>query len=182
MEVGRIEAPHFLYMDLKEFIRRWDKVAKLRQVLVKKVHSDLSQFEEYICEQLYSGVDGDENPLSPGYTDDPYFNIYKNPKKAAEDYKNWKTKIQRPKPSYLGFSARNNNTPNLIIRGDFYSSITAIPISDGVRLVSIGVSFGSDVENKYGSQIFKVSEKACNHYMTYRLIPKMENYIKECGV
>lgn len=170
-------------MDFKEYIRRWGKLSKgLQDTLVKKMHSDATQFEEYIREQLYSGVDGDENPLTPSYMDDPYFSVYKNPKKAAEDYKNWKTKIQRPKPSYLGFSARSNNTPNLIIRGDFYSSITAIPISDGVRIVTMGVSFGSDIEGKYGSKIFNVSDKARNHYVEYRLLPKIENYIKECGL
>ena len=109
-------------------------------------------------------------------------NIYKNPKKAAEKYKNWKTRIQRPKPSYLGFPARNNNTPNLIIRGDFYSSITAIPISDGVKIVSYGVSFGADIESKYGSQIFKVSTKAREHYIMYRLIPHIDKFTKQCGI
>ena len=170
-------------MDFKEYIRRWTKLSKgLQGTLVKKMHSDVSQFEEYIREQLYSGVDGDEIPLTPGYMDDPYFDTYKNPKKAAENYKNWKTRIQRPKPSYLGFSARNNNTPNLIIRGDFYSSITAIPISDGVRIVTLGVSFGTDIEQKYGSRIFKVSERAKKFYMEYRLMPKIESYIKDCGL
>ena len=119
------------------------------------MEKDAPQFEEYVREQLYSGVDGDENPLIPGYTEDPYFKktYGEHWKKNAERYKNWKTKIQKPKPSYLGFSARGNNTPNLIIRGDFYSSITAIPISNGIRIASYGVSFGSDIEKKYGYKI-----------------------------
>ena len=73
-------------------------------------------------------------------------------------------------------------TPNLIIRGDFYSSITAIPISDGVRIVSYGVEFGTDIERKYGSQIFKISDKAGSHYVEYRLLPKIERFFNECGL
>ena len=175
--------PIFFCMELKEYINRWKRLSdNLKPQLVKKMHQDVPQFEEYIREQLFSGVDGNEEPLKPGYMEDPYFNDFKNPKKAAEWYKNWKTRIQPPKPSYLGFSARGNNTPNLIIRGDFYSSITAIPISDGVRIVSYGVAFGADIERKYGSQIFKISEKAGSHYMEYRLLPKIERFIKECGL
>lgn len=171
-------------MDFKEYVKRWKRFSsELEDVLIDKMHSDTSQFEEYIREQLFSGIDGDEIPLRPSYTDDPYFKEnYKDPARAAERYKNWKTKIQPPKPSYLGFHARGNSTPNLIIRGDFYSSITAIPISDGIRIVSEGLSFGSDIERKYGSRIFKVSSKAKQHYMTYRLLPKMERFLKECGL
>jgi hypothetical protein len=170
-------------MEFKEYVNRWKKLSSgLKPQLVDGMHQDISQFEEYIREQLYSGVDGNENALTPGYMEDPYFDGFKNPKKAAEWYKNWKARIQPPRPSYLGFSARNSNTPNLIIRGDFYSSITAIPISDGVRIVSYGVAFGADIERKYGSQIFKISEKAGSHYMEYRLLPKIERFIKECGL
>lgn len=183
MEVGRSDSPHLFYMEFSEYVNRWKKFAdNLESQLVKKMHQDAPQFEEYIREQLYSGVDGDERPLTPGYMEDPYFQIYKDPKKAAEQYKNWKTKIQPPKPSYLGFRARGNNTPNLIIRGDFYSSITAIPISDGVRIISYGVEFGTDIERKYGSQIFKISDKAGSHYVEYRLLPKIERFFNECGL
>lgn len=170
-------------MEFREYVNRWKKFSdNLEKVLVKKMHDDGPQFEEYIREQLYSGVDGNENALKPGYMQDPYFNEFKDPVKAATAYKNWKTKIQPPKPSYLGFSARNNNTPNLIIRGDFYSSITAIPITEGVRIVSFGVEFGTDIERKYGSQIFKISNKAGSHYVKYRLLPKIERYFKDCGL
>lgn len=170
-------------MTLEEYARCWKKLADSIQPMIRdKMERDVPQFEEYIREQLYSGVDGDESPLIPGYTEDPYFKktYGEHWKKNAERYKNWKTKIQKPKPSYLGFSARGNNTPNLIIRGDFYSSITAIPISNGIRIASYGVSFGSDIEKKYGYKIFKVSSKARRHYVTYRLMPSIEKFIRRC--
>lgn len=170
-------------MTLGEYAICWGKLADgLVSAVRDKMERDAPQFEEYIREQLYSGVDGDENPLTPGYTEDPYFKeMYgERWRRNAERYKNWKTKIQRPKPSYLGFSARGNNTPNLIIRGDFYDSITTIPLTDGIRIASYGVSFGNEIERKYGSRIFKVSGKAGSHYVTYRLMPAIDKFIRRC--
>ena len=99
-------------MTLEEYARCWKKLADGIQPMIRdKMERDVPQFEGYIREQLYSGVDGDESPLIPGYTEDPYFKkaYGEHWRKNAERYKNWKTKIQKPKPSYLGFSARGNN-------------------------------------------------------------------------
>lgn len=183
MEVGRSNSPHFLYMELKQYFNGWKKLAdNLEDVLVSQVHDNKGLFEEFITEQLYSGVNGDENPLRPKYSEDPYFNMFKNPKAEAERYKKWKAKIQPPARSYLGFSPRDIDTPNLIIRGDFYASITAIPIAEGVSIITQGVEFGSDVERKYGSVIFKVGDKARAHYVEYYMLPRIMKFIKECGL
>lgn len=61
-------------MTLEEYARCWKKLADGIQPMIRdKMERDVPQFEEYIREQLYSGVDGDESPLIPGYTEDPYF-------------------------------------------------------------------------------------------------------------
>jgi hypothetical protein len=184
MEVGRVNLPTFLFsMELKEYISSWKKLADgLENVLVKQMHDNKSLFEEFITEQLYSGINGNELPLRPRYSEDPYFNIFKNPKDAAQRYKKWKAKIQPPASSYLGFTPRDIDTPNLIIRGDFYSSITAIPIADGISITSQGLTFSADIEHKYGMVIYKIGEKAKIHYMNYYLIPRINKFIKECGL
>ena len=66
--------------------------------ILYKVGDCLLYTSEYIREQLYSCVDGDESPLIPGYTEDPYFkkSYGEHWRKNAERYKNWKTKIQKP--------------------------------------------------------------------------------------
>ena len=152
MVVGRIKLPTFFNMDLEDYARGWNKFAKgLEGELIKQMHEKKELFEEFVTEQLYSGVNGDEVPLRPTYTQDPYFMQFKNPKAEAERYKKWKAKIQPPARSYLGFRPRNIDTPNLIIRGDFYSSITAVPIADGVMIASQGLMFSADIENKYGN-------------------------------
>ena len=127
--------PLFLNMELGDYARGWSRFANgLENELIKQMHEKKELFEEFITEQLYSGLNGDEVPLRPTYTNDPYFNMYREPKKAAERYKKWKARIQPPARSYLGFKPRDIDTPNLIIRGDFYSSITAVPIADGVMI------------------------------------------------
>lgn len=168
---------------MKQYAEGWVRLANtLEEVLVKQMHKEKGLFEEFVTEQLYSGMNGREEPLRPKYSEDPYFNAFKNPKKEAERYKKWKAKIQPPARSYLGFRPRNIDTPNLIIRGDFYSSITAIPIADGISIVSQGVEFSTDIEKKYGNVIYEIGDKARKHYIVYYMLPRILRLMKECGL
>lgn len=183
MEVGRNDSPHFLYMELKQYFEGWKRFAdNFEGVLINQLHDKKELFEEFVTEQLYSGVNGDEQPLRPKYSEDPYFNMFKHPKIEAERYKKWKAKIQPPARSYLGFRPRDVDTPNLIIRGDFYASITAIPIADGISIVSQGVEFASDIERKYGDGIYEIGNKARKHYIDYYMLPRILKLMKECGL
>lgn len=184
MVVGRSKLPTFLFnMEFGDYARGWSRFANgLENELVKQMHEKKELFEEFVTEQLYSGVNGDEVPLRPTYSQDPYFMQFKNPKAEAERYKKWKAKIQPPARSYLGFSPRNIDTPNLIIRGDFYASITAIPITDGVMIASQGLMFSSDIESKYGNVIYKIGDKAKKHYITFFMSKRIQSFMKECGL
>lgn len=166
-----------------QYLGGWSKFANgLEDVIIKQMHEKKELFEEFVTEQLYSGVNGDEVPLRPTYTQDPYFMQFKNPKAEAERYKKWKAKIQPPARSYLGLRPRNIDTPNLIIRGDFYSSITAIPIADGVMIASQGLMFSDDIEKKYGNVIYKIGDKAKRHYITFFMSKRIQSFMKECGL
>lgn len=170
-------------MDLLQYANGWKRFADgLETTLVVQMHDRKEMFEEFITEQLYSGVNGEEEPLRPKYSEDPYFNTFKNPKKEAERYRKWKMKIQPPARSYLGFRPRNADTPNLIIKGDFYASITAIPIADGISIVSQGVMFSSDIERKYGNVIYEIGDKARRHWINYYMLPRINKFMKECGL
>lgn len=166
-----------------QYLGGWSKFANgLEGELIKHIHEKRELFEEFITEQLYSGVNGDEVPLRPTYSQDPYFMQFKNPKSEAERYKKWKAKIQPPARSYLGFRPRDIDTPNLIIRGDFYSSITAVPIADGVMIASQGLMFSADIEKKYGNVIYKIGDKAKRHYITFFMSKRIQSFMKECGL
>jgi len=153
----------------------------LKPEITKIIQSNSSILTEYVREQLFAGVNGHGKNLRPTYLNDPFFKSedaghWKN---NAKGYMNWKYSIQPPRQSYLGYGPRSKETPNLIIRGDFYDSITAIPISDGVRIQSSGVSFGNEIEVKYGSIIFGISPNAKEHFYKNVFKPEFDKYISK---
>ena len=156
------------------------------RMIEDELKSDREDIEDFIQEQLYSGINGREKPLRPTYTNDPYFkevtNTAKAAKSKAEGYKKYKKKKTPPTPSYLGYQSRDENTPNLIIRGDFYSSITAHVGGGVIKIGTEGLSFGNDIEKKYGSIIFGLSPKARAYLIEYRLKPAIKKYMEKYGL
>ena len=140
----------------------------------------------YIREQLYSGLDGNENELRPSYMDDPYFRERTNSEEKARNMARWYVKhkelITPPLTSNIGFKARGKETPNLIIRGDFYESIISTVDNWRIKIETQGVSFGADVERKYGSQIFALSEKSKRHIIETYIKPAIADYLKVYGL
>lgn len=161
-----------------------EMLSGLVPMIQEQFQKDGPDVEEFIREQLYAGVDGNDQPLTPTYLDDPYFVERYGPHaaKKANNYVTYKKRITSPTPSYLGYPARDPNTPNLIIQGDFYSSITAKPITGGLRVESLGTTFGKDVESKYGSQIFGIGARSREYYFKYGLRPAIKNYLKGYGI
>lgn len=152
----------------------------------RSVKDNGALMEDYVIDQLHSGLNGREKAIRPTYLTDPWFNTkdagqwYKNP----EGYMKWKTKIRPPggAPSYLGHAPRDAKTPNLIIRGDFYDSITAVPVSGGLRMESRGTSFGADVVKKYGTVLLGVGSKGRGHFVEYVLRDDVKAYFKLFGL
>ncbi len=130
-----------------------------------------------VREQLYSGIDGNGVPLSPSYSDDPYF---REPRAGFYDeeadhwvpcfmhperYIAWKQRITPPLAGErLGLPARPTGVPNLFIVGTFHTSIQARASSNGVQIFTEGWDQGPLVEAKYGSQIFALTEQAVAHF------------------
>lgn len=144
-----------------------------------------------VREQLYSGIDGEGNSLSPSYDSDPYFtdphagffdedrghwvNCYLHP----ERYISWKQRITPPEgSSRLNLPARPSSIPNLFIIGTFHMSIDAKPSSQGVQIFTFGWDQGPLVERKYGSQIFKLSENAVKHFNESFLWPWLKSWVQ----
>lgn len=139
----------------------------------------------YITEQLYSGVNGNDKPLRPTYLNDPYFKSRESGKwyKNARGYMMWKEGITPPyASSWLGIPRRSPDTPNLIIRGDFHNSITAVPFDKGLRIESVGVSFSDDIERKYGQAIYRVGSYARRYFIEKYVKKGIEDYFRKFGV
>lgn len=155
------------------------------RMIEDELKSDKEDIEDLIQDQLQSGLNGREKPLRPTYTNDPYFKTVTKTAKAAkskaEGYKKWKKKITPPAATYL-YPARDADTPNLLIRGDFYHSITAHVGGGVIKIGTEGLSFGNDIEKKYGSIIFGLSPKARAYLIEYRLKPAIKKYMEKYGL
>lgn len=135
-----------------------------------------------ITEQLYSGVDGNGEFLSPTYDDDPYFNEFGPWHGANYAYKKWKEKITPPIRSLrLNLPPRPLNVPNLFINGTFHGSIKATRMGDVVRVYTSGFQDGPLIEQKYGEAIFKMADDAVEWFNIYALRPWLNSFIQECG-
>ena len=137
----------------------------------------------YLCvtEQLYSGLDGDGNYLTPNYDDDPFFNEPGFWHNRAEDYKAWKRSITPPKMSKeLGLDARPDNVPNLFIDGTFYSQINTRQIEYGLE-IDPGSGKGVEIVEKYGDQILSLTPTAITYFNDSVLLPWIDNFFQSCG-
>lgn len=152
--------------------------------VVRVMQENRSEVEEYIREQLYSGLNGREKPLRPTYRNDPWFRSEEagHWKGRAEQYIKWKRSITPPARSWLGYDERSADTPNLIITGEFYGSIHARPFAKGLKIGSEGTPMGADIERKYGNVIFKPGNKAVGHFVEYLLKPRLAEYCRKWGI
>jgi hypothetical protein len=85
--------------------------------------------------QLMQGLDRFGRPLSPKFSEDPYF---KKPG-AWQRYAAWKQRL---------FPETPYDTPNLIIRGDYHDSIKVIRTGDNITF-DASIHFAGDVSAKY---------------------------------
>lgn len=146
--------------------------------------SNKSLVREFVTEQLYSGVNGNDKPLRPTYLNDPWFATdeagkWKN---NAKGYAKMKKRITKPTPSFQGYPARDIYTPNLIITGEFYDSIRVSSSSKGLKIETRGSDIGTDIERKYGSAILGVGVKSREYFLEYVLNPALKNYFSKFGV
>lgn len=135
-----------------------------------------------VTEQLYSGVDGNNDYLSPTYDNDPYFNEFGRWHGASYAYKKWKEKITPPMQSpMLGLPPRRVDVPNLFITGLFHESIKASREGDVIRVYTSGFEDGPLIEKKYGEAIFKLTDTAKEYFNIYALRPWLNEFILKCG-
>ena len=127
-----------------------------------------------VSEQLYSGLDGEGEFLSPTYDNDPYFNEFGRWHGASYAYKKWKEKITPPMRSPM-------LVPNLFITGLFHESIKASREGDVMRVYTSGFRDGPLIEKKYGEAIFKLTEDAREYFNIYALRPWLNDFITNCG-
>lgn len=143
-------------------------------------HSD--DAVQAIQEQLYSGLDGNGQYLSPTYLNDPYFD---DPESRwyndALGYLQWKERITPPQSGMtLGIPPRPLEVPNLKITGAFYSQIAAKRDGDVLR-VDTDTPLGKDIVGKYGDQILQIGDSGVKYFNVQILTPGIWDYFESCG-
>lgn len=134
-----------------------------------------------VREQLYAGLDGNGEYLSPTYDNDPFFNEEGYWHNRAADYKAWKLTIMwTNRNRLLGLDQRPDEVPNLFIDGTFYFDITAARRGD-VLVVDPGSGNGPDIVEKYGDQILNLGRTAVEYFNEELLLPSIARFFKNCG-
>lgn len=136
---------------------------------------------EMIKEQLYSGMNGKEQYLSPTYDDDPFFEQEGYWYHRNKQYKNFKKMITPPESGkILGLPPRPENIPNLKITGFFYSEINTERIENGLR-INEGEILGSELVSKYGEDIIAMSPTAIRYFNDNYTRQAIEELYRESG-
>ena len=138
--------------------------------------------EDAVREQMYSGVDGNGEFLSPTYDDDPYFDEKGPWYHRNEGYKQWKYDITPPMHGVmLLLPPRPISVPNLFIDGTFHDSITAEVAGDILLVETSGSGEGADIVAKYGDNILKLSPTAIEYINNEYVGPCVARYFEDCG-
>ncbi len=148
---------------------------------IKCIQGESLLMLDLIKEQMYTGVDGNENQLTPTYDDDPFFNEPGYWYKRNAAYKAWKNEITPPLAGKLtGLPPRPENVPNLWIDGTFYSEINAMPIGEGIN-IDPGNGNGPAIVSKYGDKLLFPGPTAIEYFILYKMIPAISEHFKNCG-
>lgn len=159
------------------------RIAELKRdfpdVIVESIKDGERVIKDVIQDQLMSGLDSDTKPLRPTYLNDPYFKS----KEQAQRYLAWKKSITPPTMSdILHLPPRDDDTPNLIIRGDYHDSITPEVAGggEGAKLVirSVGFYAGDDIEKKYGDKHLGLTDKGKAYLIDQRIRPAILSLLK----
>lgn len=131
------------------------------------IEAHAADIKELLRDQMYAGLDGEGNKLTPGYSQDPYF---KKPG-AGDRYAKWKdTLILRNHNSI--FPAKGFDTPNLIITGTLIYDRIFVQVGNGKLILDATSSIIAKIKLKYGD-IFKLSPLALMFFTTEILRPKL---------
>jgi hypothetical protein len=176
-------------MDIEQVTDIIDKIAdEFEKSVLDCMHQNAYLFSQMVREQLYSGVNGLGEYLSPIYEEDPYFNkvnwhhyeddvLYI----GAEGYKEWKMKITPPEASrMLDLAPRPASVPNLFIDGTFYNCIDYVKTDYGVDVTAMEGDAPLIVA-KYGAVILDISEVAVDYFNKNYTTPAIEELFSNSG-
>ena len=143
-------------------------------------HSDI--IIKAIQEQIYSGLNGEGEHLSPTYDDDPYFEEKGPWYHRADKYKAWKKDITPPESKpMLGLPPRPENVPNLYVNGSKFYDKTTATIRDDTLYIDPGNEAGPAIVTKYGDSLLDIGDTAVAYFNREYMWPAIEKFFNDCG-
>lgn len=117
--------------------------------IVKSVISEnRDDIVQQIRDQLWNGKNGDDENISPSYSEDNFFKT----REAAVKYVKWKTKITHN-------SKRDPDSPNLYINGKFHKSLYADVRDHDMEIKSNWSEGENKIIPKYGKNTFALQDE-----------------------
>lgn len=138
--------------------------------------------EDAVREQMYSGIDGEDQLLNPTYDSDRYFEEKGPWYHRSGAYKQWKRDITPPAPGVmLMLQPRPDNVPNLFINGKFHSEVFVTMQGDTLSISCDPNGDGPDIVRKYGDQLLQLGPTAIVYFNTQYIIPHIWRFFADCG-
>lgn len=150
--------------------------------IIQCLSENVYDAEDAVREQMYSGLDGNDQYLSPNYDDDPYFEEKGPWYHRNNGYKQWKRDITPPTTGVmLMLPPRPDNVPNLYINGKFYDEVFATMEGDILSIRCESVGDGPDIVRKYGDQLLQLGPTAIGYFNNKYIIPRIWQFFADCG-
>lgn len=181
---AQLSPPLIKYMDISKVADIIHNIAEgFEENCIKCLSDHSGKVVDTIKEQLWSGLDANEQSLSPTYDDDPFFEEKGEWYHRSGDYKAWKRSINRQAMTFLELPSRPDNVPNLFIDGTFYSEISAT-LRGGELLISPGTGNGPEIVAKYKNKngdILNMGPTAIEYFNREYMMPSIDKFFKDCG-
>lgn len=177
-----IAHPFLVSMTIDEMADIIGRITDGFENAVLRVLDERKDFIVYeLQEQMYSGMTGEDEYISPNYDDDPFFDEEGYWHGRSKDYKAWKKMITPPIPSsVLGLPPRPDHIPNLWINDMFYSDISA-KLNGNMLDITVSREKSKDILGKFGESLFTLGTNAVGVFNTDYLEPNLEAYFANCG-
>ena len=120
-------------------------------------------------QQLIDGQTSEGTPITPSYTQDPFF-------KSADSAERYIVMKER-KFDIPSSSVRNRDTPNLYITGKFHSELGVEFQATQFKVYGL-TPYASGIMSKYGDSIFNLSPDNREKLMREKVMPYIENQIR----
>ncbi len=136
---------------IAEMNRRIESIS-LQDIAGNIVDANIDQVRDMQIKQLMQGLNRDGMPLSPKYSEDPWF---KKPG-AGLRYAAWKKRL---------FPETPFDTPNLIVVGVYHNSISVKRSGDSINW-SADASFAGSIDQKYADKALGMNKETKHEVWT----------------